>query len=249
MGNKPVLVVRPLRDEDAFLKFLEQASIAYKYIPIMKIQPVLKADQDYHALSDCISRLGQFDQVIFISANAAEIGLPIIAQSWSVLPEGIELFAVGQQTADVFSEFNYPVSFPQQQPNTEGLLQEIPQLQSLQGKSVLILRGGQGRQTLGEELIRRGASIEYWELYQRQIQPQKLAEAKEFMTEAGCLVVHSGELLQAMDIPQNKHIPLVVPSDRIAHMAHKMGYHSVQVAENALPKSMFRAVIQSLGVE
>ena len=249
MGNKPVLVVRPLREADAFLALLDQASIPFNYIPIMQIQPLSKNDNDFRSVSDCIGRLEQFDQVIFISANAAEIGLPIIAQSWSVLPEGTELFAVGQQTADVFSEFNYPVSFPQQQPNTEGLLQEIPQLQSLQGKSVLILRGGQGRQTLGEELTRRGASIEYCELYQRQIQPQKLVEAKQFMSEAGCLVVHSGELLQAMDIPQNKHIPLVVPSDRIAHMAHKMGYHSVQVAENALPKSMFRAVIQSLGVE
>ena len=191
----------------------------------------------------------QFDQVIFISANAAEIGLPLIAQFWSVLPKGIEFFAVGQQTADIFSEFNYPVSFPQQQPNTEGLLQELPQLQCLQDKSVLILRGGQGRQTLGEELVRRGASIEYCELYQRQIQLHKLAEAKEFMADAGCLVVHSGELLEAMDIPQNKHIPLMVPSDRIAQTAQEMGYQNVQVAENALPESMFNAVIKSLNVE
>ena len=171
MANKPVLVVRPLREADAFLALLDQASIPFNYIPIMQIQPILETDNDFRAVTDCIDRLREFDQVIFISANAAEIGLPIIAQSWSVLPEGIELLAVGQQTADVFAEFNYPVSFPEKQPNTEGLLQEIPQLQNLQGKSVLILRGGQGRQTLGEELIRRGASIEYCELYQRQIQP------------------------------------------------------------------------------
>jgi uroporphyrinogen-III synthase len=249
MDNKPVLVVRPLRDQDAFLKLLDRSSIAFNYIPIMHIQPLLETDNDFDAVSDCIGRLEQFDQVIFISANAAEIGLPLIAQFWSVLPKGIEFFAVGQQTAEVFSEFNYPVSFPQQQPNTEGLLQELPQLQCLQDKSVLILRGGQGRQTLGEELARRGASIEYCELYQRQIQLQKLAEAKEFMAEAGCLVVHSGELLKAMDIPQNKHIPLVVPSDRIAQTAQAMGYQNVQVAKNALPESMFSAVIKSLNVE
>lgn len=249
MGNKPVLVIRPLREKDAFLELLKQASIAFNYIPIMRIQPILETDNDFQAVNHCIGRLGDFDYVIVISANAAEIGLPLIAQSWPLLPRDIEFFAVGQQSADIFSEFNYPVSFPKEQPNTEGLLHEMPQLQNLQGKSVLILRGGQGRQTLGDELVRRGASIEYCELYQRQIQPQKLAEAKKFMPDAGCLVVHSGELLDAMNIAQNKHIPLIVPSDRIAFMAHEMGWQNVQVAENALPDSMFNAVIQLLGVE
>jgi uroporphyrinogen-III synthase len=128
------------------------------------------------------------------------------------------------------------------------LLAELPQLQNLKGKKVLILRGGQGRQTLGEELAQRGATVEYCELYQRQIHSQNLLQAKNFMPSASCLVVHSGELLQAMDIPQDKHIPLVVPSDRIAQMAKSMGYLTVAVAENALPKSMYRAVKKSLAI-
>ena len=106
---------------------------------------------------------------------------------------------------------------------------------------MLILRGGHGRQTFGEELVRRGAMVEYCELYQRQIQSQNLRKAKNFFPSASCLVVHSGELLQAMNIPEDKHI-LVVPSDRIAKMAYKMGYLTVDVADNALPDSMFRAV-------
>ena len=32
MPNKPVLVVRPLREEDAFLKLLDQAGIPFNYI-------------------------------------------------------------------------------------------------------------------------------------------------------------------------------------------------------------------------
>ena len=52
-----------------------------------------------------------------------------------------------------------------------------------------------------------------------------------------------------MNIPQDKHIPLVVPSDRIAQAACKMGYLTVAVADNALPQSMFKAVQQSLGIE
>ena len=249
MPSKPVLVVRPLRDEDAFLKLLDEASISFKYIPIMQIQSLNDGDKGYKSIASCIDRLQQFDQIIFISANAAEIGLPIIAKRYPLLPKNIEFLAVGQQTADIFSEYDYSVSFPQKQPNTEGLLAELPQLQNLQGKKVLILRGGQGRQTLGEELVRRGAMVEYCELYQRQIQSQNLREAKNFLPSASCLVVHSGELLQAMNIPEDKHIPLVVPSDRIAKMAYKMGYLTVDVADNALPDSMFRAVKKSLAIK
>ena len=249
MPDKPILVVRPLREDDAFLKLLEQASIPFRYIPIMKILPVVKNDRDYESIASAIDRLQQFDQVIFISANAAEIGLPIIAQRWPELPKKIDFLAVGQQTADIFSEYNYSVSFPEKKPNTEGLLEELPQLQDLKDKSVLILRGGKGRQTLGEELIRRGATVEYCELYQRQIKSDNLAQAKKFMSSVGCLVVHSGELLQAMDIPADKHIPLVVPSDRIAQLACTMGYLKIQIAENALPKSRAKAVQISLGIE
>jgi len=249
MGHKPVLVIRPLRDEDVFLTLLNQASVPYKYIPIMHIQPLLETDQEYSSIVHAVERLEQFDHVIFISANAAELGLPIIAKRWPVLPDDIDFLAVGQQTAEIFSECNYSVSFPQKQPNTEGLLKELPQLQNLKGKSVLIFRGGQGRQTLGEKLVGRGATVEYCELYRRQIQAKNLVDAKTLMPSASCLVAHSAELLQAMGIPEDKHIPLVVPSDRIAQLACSMGYLKIQIAENALPKSMAKAVQISLGIE
>jgi uroporphyrinogen-III synthase len=246
MPNKPVLVVRPLREEDAFLKLLDQAGIPFNYIPIMSIDPVSADSDDFARATHCLDGLDQFNQVIFISANAAEIGLPMIAQRWPHIPKNTQFLAVGQQTADIFSAFDYPVSYPQRQPNTEGLLQELPQLQDLTAQSVLILRGGRGRQTLGDELARRGALVTYAELYQRNIDSECLIKAQNFASQASCIVVHSGELLQAMGSPADKRIPLVVPSDRIAQLAQEMGYQSVQVARNALPSSMYEAVVQSL---
>jgi len=247
MLDKPVLVVRPLRNQDAFLNLLDQASVAYRHIPIMEIQPVLEGSGEYQIAESLIDKLDQFDQAIFISANAAEIGLPMIAKRWSKRPSNLEFFAVGQQTAEIFAEYDCSVYCPQLQPNTEGLLCEFPQLKNLKGKSVLIFRGGQGRQTLGEELIQRGATVAYCELYRRIIQPAQLAEAQAMMPNVACLVAHSGELLQAMGIPCNKHVPLVVPSARIAQQAQQLGYRQVQVAPNALPISMFETVEGLLG--
>jgi uroporphyrinogen-III synthase len=246
MPNKPVLVVRPLRQEDAFLNLLNQGGISFKYIPIMSIDPVSSESDEFFRATRCIHGLDQFDQVIFISANAAEIGLPMIAKRWSQIPKNTQFLAVGQQTADIFSAFDYPVSYPKHQPNTEGLLHELSQLQDLTAQSVLILRGGSGRQTLGDELVRRGGQITYAELYQRNIDAKHLVEAQNFSSQSSCVVVHSGELLQAMGVPADKRIPLVVPSDRIAQLAKEMGYQSVQVAQNALPSSMYEAVVQAL---
>ena len=242
MSDKPVLVVRPLRYQDAFLNLLDQASIAYQHIPIMEIIPILEDSGEFQMATSFIDRLDQFDQAIFISASAAEIGLPMIAKRWPELPSNLEFFAVGQQTAEIFAEYQCRVCCPELQPNTEGLLSEFPQLENLKGKSVIIFRGGQGRQTLGEQLIQRGATVVYCELYRRIIEPVQLTKAQDMISNAACLVAHSGELLQAMDVPSDRHIPLVVPSVRIAQQAQQLGYLQVQVAQNALPTSMFEAV-------
>ena len=102
--------------------------------------------------------------------------------------------------------------------------------------------GGGGRQTLGDTLEQRGAKVTYCELYTRVIEPGNLELARRHAKDTDCLVVHSGELLQAMVDPKNLSVPLVVPSDRIAGMAQQLGYQTVVVADNALPESMHRAV-------
>ncbi len=230
-------MVRPLREQDAFLALLEQSEADVTYTPIMRIEPI----DETQSIENLILILDQFDKAIFISANAAELGLEWVDEYWPMLPVGLELFAVGQQTGQIFSQYGYPVFCPQNQQNTEGLL-ELEQLQKLDGKAVVIFRGGGGRQTLGETLEQRGAKVSYCELYNRVIESGSLERARQQAKTTGCLIAHSGELLQAMADPENLLVPLVVPSNRVAAMAQDMGYQSIVVADNALPESMYRAV-------
>lgn len=237
LENKRVLVVRPLREQDAFLALLEQAGAAVTYTPIMRIEPIVETQ----SIENLILIFDQFDKAIFISANAAEIGLQWVDAYWPMLPVGLELFAVGQQTAQIFSQYAYQVVCPQDEQNTEGLLQ-LDQLHDLDSKSVVIFRGGGGRQTLGESLKQRGAEVSYCELYNRVIEPSSVELAQRQAKETDCLIAHSGELLQAMADPENLSVPLVVPSDRVAAIAQHLGYKKIMVADNALPESMYRAV-------
>jgi len=237
LKNRSVLVVRPLRGQDAFLALLEQSGADVTYTPIMRIEPTVETQ----SIENLILILDQFDKAIFISANAAELGLEWIDEYWPMLPVGLELLAVGQQTAQIFSQYGYSVVCPQDLQNTEGLL-ELESLQALDSKSVVIFRGGGGRQTLGETLEQRGAKVSYCELYSRVIEPSSLQLARHQAQNTDCLIAHSGELLQAMADPENLAVPLVVPSDRIAAMAQDLGYQNIVVADNALPESMHRAV-------
>lgn len=241
----PVLVLRPLRQRDAFLQCLDKAGIAYSYCPIMRIEAIAEPAAVVEQIRDNILKFAEFDQAIFISANAAEIGIDWLDQYWPMLPAQMQIFAVGQQTAEILQDFGCQVLCPQQ-PNTEGLLNEMRELQEMANKSVIIFRGGGGRMTLGDTLVSRGADVTYCELYHRLIDTAKLEEARSLVTRCGGLVAHSGELLKAMGSAIDDQLPLIVPSERMAAMGRELGYINVQVAENALPESMARAVTLAL---
>lgn len=237
--NQSVLVVRPLREQDAFLQLLHRAGISYSFNPIMRIVPVAEPADEVERIRELILQFAQFDRAIFISANAAEQAIRWLDQYWPMLPD-VQLFAVGQHTGEILRDYGCTVLCPEHQQNTEGLLHEMPQLQSLDNQSVIIFRGAGGRTTLADTLTSRGAIVSYCDLYRRVIDPVSLAQAQ--LEQYLCLVAHSGELLQAMGPARTVDTRLVVPSERVAAMGRELGYSHISVADNALPESMFRAV-------
>lgn len=243
-ASKPVLVVRPLRQQDAFLQLLKQAAIDYQYKSIMRIEPIAEREPEAELIKGSILRFAEFDYAIFISANAAELGIKWLDKYWPMLPADQQIFAVGQQTESILSAYGCTVLSPRKQQNTEGLLQEIPALQELKNKALIIFRGGGGRTTLGDTLQSRGATVTYCELYRRIVVQERLADAQSLLPDCGCLVAHSGELIQAMGpaATETANIPVVVPSERVAEISRKLGYSNILVADNALPGSMFEMV-------
>ncbi|MDA0795369.1 MAG: uroporphyrinogen-III synthase [Proteobacteria bacterium] len=242
--DKRVLVVRPLRRQDDFLLLLEKCSASVIHTPIMTIEPMLDCQQ----VKQQILAFDQFDIAIFVSVNAAEIGITWLDQYWPMLPTGMEYFALGGQTARVVGHYTQAVNYPTNQITSEGLL-ALSQLQNLDNKSVIIFRGGPGRETLKQALNSRGARVEYCDLYRRVVDQRQVEVTRQQLTEVDCLVVHSAELLEAIGpisgfsgAQKVRDLPLVVPSDRVAGIAKSLGYNSITVADSAMPESMYGAL-------
>ena len=142
------------------------------------------------------SRLGAPGNPLFPQREA----LGWLDQYWPMLPSGMAYFAVGDQTAEVLRASGCQVATPSTEFTSEGLL-ALPELQHLEDRRALIFCGVGGRQTLADELARRGARVDRCPLYRRNIDAAKVSLARRQLSSTDCLVVHSGELLQSLAVP------------------------------------------------
>ena len=123
-------------------------------------------------------------------------------------------------------------------------------MNAVAGRKILILRGVGGREYLAQTLSRRGAFTDYGELYRRQVQqydgPRMAIELRGRGLSA--VTVHSGESLAALGELVEAHLhelftmPLVVPSERVAAQARKLGFLNVHNAGGAGDDMMLAAL-------
>jgi uroporphyrinogen-III synthase len=143
------------------------------------------------------------------------------------------------------------VRYPLDREISEVLLQ-LPELQTIDGKRALILRGNGGRELLGEALRERGANVTFCECYQRCAKNYDGAEEamRWHMRGINTLVVTSGEMLQQLWslIPQwyrenwLLRCRLLVVSERLANHARELGWQDIRIADNADNDALLRAL-------
>ncbi|MGB0450445.1 MAG: uroporphyrinogen-III synthase, partial [Porticoccaceae bacterium] len=152
LAAKRILLIRPQRQEDQLLSMLENSGADVTHIPVMRIEPIVESQQ----IKTRILEVDNFHKAIFVSGNAAELGIEWIDKFWPMLPVGIEYFAVGERTAALLKEADINALCPSGRQNSETLLQ-LTQLQELDNQRIIIFRGVGGREILAETLTERGA--------------------------------------------------------------------------------------------
>ncbi len=183
----------------------------------------------FHALVD---RLDDFDIAVFISPNAVARALNgILARRR--LPPHLKLATVGKGSARELERMGLEADLcPAGRFNSEALL-ELPAMQEVAGKHIVIFRGEGGRELLADTLAERGAVVEYAEVYRR-VQPK--ADVGELLRhwargEIQSVVVTSNEGLRNLFDMVGKlgqqwlrNTRLVVVSERAAALAQDLGF-------------------------
>lgn len=225
------MLTRPTTKNNQLAAILTAQKFDVACCPMLEIAPVPAP-----SLSNQLKQLRANDIVIAVSAHALKFAKELVEQ-W---PSSITYYAIGQATACAMQELAISAISPVE-PLTESLL-ELPSLQSLGGRRILILRGVGGRELLAQQLRQRGANVEYCELYQRRpieydpiilLQDWKKQNVKTIVVTSGEILKNLLILVGTLDKQWLTSCNLVVPSARVARLASEMGFNRCFIAAGA----------------
>ena len=233
LAGRHIAVTRPRHQARHLQDLIAEAGGETVLFPLLTISDV----EDPAPLRALAPQLDEYDLAVFVSPNAVERALePLLAlRAW---PAHVAVATVGKGSERALARFGLTrVIAPVQRFDSEALL-ELPELQQMAGKRVLIFRGDGGRELLGQTLAARGARVDYLSCYRR---------GKPAGDAAALLVLQARGQLDALTVTSSEGlrnlvdmageggraalatVPLFVPHSRIAAEAAKLGLSQVIV--------------------
>ena len=209
-----VLVTRPRTQALELVDAIENLGGGAYCFPVIDIAALDELD-----VKNSAAALEARDIVIFVSRNAVEYGIQHA--------HGGQVAAIGPATAQAIRDAGRVVDIQSASGyDSEHLLAE-PRFQDVGGKRVRIIRGSQGRELLADELLARGASVDYLSVYERRlpaVAADSLADLESRWRQGLINVItimsvqslaNLIELLPAWCAAQIESTPLVTPSGRV----------------------------------
>lgn len=231
LEGRHIVITRPAGQAAHLAEALAGLGAKPVLFPVLAIFDV----EDLRPLQEAAIRLDGFDWACFVSPNAVEKSLSVVLskRAW---PKHLRAATVGKSSEQALAKFGVAdVVAPQDRFDSEALL-DLPDLQNVAGKRVVIFRGDGGRELLGDTLRQRGAEVEYVACYRR---------AKPDLDPAPLLKLWSEGRLDAVTVTSSEGLrnlvdmvgklgqtwlrktPLFVPHQRIAGVARALGCHDV----------------------
>lgn len=239
-----VLVTRPDAQGTELCQLLHQQGIRALHHPLISIAASPQ-------LIELVDKLNAFDIIIAVSQHAVIFSDQFLRHRHITWPNNVIYLAVGQKTAHVFSTATQQaVDYPPTG-DSEHLL-ELEALQQVAGKKILILRGNGGRELIYSTLQSRGASVHYQQAYCRnelpfsapQCVPQwQLAGVKSIVITSGEQLAFFVSQLDASNLIWAQQLLLLVPSQRIAALAHNLGFHHIVTTPSATNHDLVAALM------
>jgi uroporphyrinogen-III synthase len=243
-----VLVTRPSHQATPLCRLFEAAGAAVTRFAAIEIRPL----GDTRMWAAQLGALGDFDLIIFASANAVKYGAALLEQR-----RDLPLAAIGPATARSLNQAGYRVSVqPPEGFDSESLLRH-PKLTSVAGHRVLLVKGQGGRELLEQELGRRGAMLTLAEVYRREC-PAPAAdelsalesrfERREIQVITATSAEIGGNLLVLATPALRRHFDAahwLVPSARVADILRQGGIKGqIMRAASAEDQDLVSAVVR-----
>ncbi len=246
LKGKTVLITRPEKQAETLFELLKQKQAAPVLLPLLSIKTLA-----FETLDAALGNIQDYDKIIFVSRNAVEICFAYLNEKHISLSKQACL-AIGAATLRTLIEHGFESRQEvQEQATTETLLaDEQLSKTNVQDKSILIVRGQGGRETLGEELQNRGAQVKYAEIYSREKVAYSSEEKQEIIAIKPDVIVLTSneginayyELFQTLETSMIENKPLVVLSERNKLYAKDLGFSgAIQIAEQTSDQGLLEA--------
>ncbi len=238
-----IAITRPTAQAKKLTQLIINANGIVIPFPLIEISPLT----DYTQFQSVIINIAEYDWAIFISSNAVQNGMPRILKQG--IPKHLKFAAIGPVTAKKLNDFNIDkVLIPKDCFDSESLL-SLPEMQKMQDKKVMIVRGTGGRDVLANTLSSRGATVTFAECYQR-INPQTNCDVLEQAyaeQQLHAIVVTSSEAMRhllnlAGHAEWLKQVTLYVNHARVAEQPLQMGL-KVKIAITPGDEAMMQLII------
>ncbi len=246
-----ILNTRPAHQQAELTSLLQQEGAQILSFPVIDIVPV-ESSLTRQRLTQQIS---SYDIILFVSRNAVDGAFRYLDSSR--LKSGVHFGVIGTATRVALAEKidNLDSCLLAAPPYNSETLLEADVLQQVEGKRVLILRGQEGRSLLGDELVGRGAEVDYCEVYRRQLPRCDVTNFNHLVTNAfPTLVILTSnvgmqnliELVDAVVAGRLRQIPWLLISERMRESAVKLGHNApIIIAHSASDKGIHEAICAS----
>lgn len=193
-----VLLTRPARQASGITRLIEARGGRVSQLPLIEIEAI-EEGPDFERIKSAILSLDNYAAAIFVSTNAASIGMDWIDRYWPQLPVGLEAYAVGPGTGKLLKQFSWPVYYPDSGITSEDLL-ALPGLRDVHGKRIALFRGQGGREVLAATLRERGAQVDYIEIYRRLVPHYESSRVLQQLRDddINAVVTTSQQILEAL---------------------------------------------------
>lgn len=237
LNSLAVLITRPHDQAVDLICHVENHQGVAFIFPTISIEKIGDKRNLYDAMLNA-------EIIIFTSTNAVKYA----SESLNHCGDHCQYFAVGAATKQALQAcgINH-VTKPDLYDGSEALL-ELPALQQVDGKNVLIIAGENGRELLNATLSKRGAIVNKIAVYRRMIPTYDMNVLHQFCNVIDNKIIVStsleslSNLLNASD-NELLSCPLLVISERMADTAKQIGFQQIIIAKNSSTNEIMQSLL------